>query len=68
MSEDVNVGKEGGAHSHEDGPGHGDGVEGVEDGGEEVHVESGFKTESPKLSRVRDVRATSKMRYKDKPL
>ena len=68
MGEDGDVGEEDGAHSHEDGPGHGDGVEGVEDGGEEVHVESRFKTESPKLLRVRDVRATSKMRYKDKPL
>ena len=68
MGEDGDVGEEDGAHSHKDGSGHGDGVERVEDGGEEVYVESRFKAESPKLLRVRDVRATSIMRYKDKPL
>ena len=41
------------AHSHKDGSGHGDGVEGVEEGGEEMDVKSRFKSESPQLSRVR---------------
>ena len=52
MGEDGDVGEEDGAHSHEDGSGHGDGVERVEDGGEEMDVEARFKTESPQLGEI----------------
>ena len=40
------------AHGHKDGPCHGDGVERVEEGGEQVDVESRFETESPQLFRI----------------
>ena len=43
---------DGKSYSHEDGSSHGDGVQWVEDGGEEMDVEARFKTESPQLGEI----------------
>ena len=53
--EDEDVGDEDDVetHSHKDGAGHGDGIERVEEGGEEVNMKAGFKTKSPQLFRIR---------------